>query len=133
MQYVKLTPPAVRTNTDLAILFNSDHKDSIKSYQESFAGKLDPILFEMMFRKYCEDVEHGFLAIHNDPNIPASKKYFYGKAEEVPVGRESIVGCAPYWKDNEKQLKDIQDGTIVRKLARLKALSDADEGEFPDI
>lgn len=129
---MKLTPPPIRTNTDLAIIFNSDYADSIKDYHQAFAGKLDHKTFEMIFTKFCEDQEHGFLVIVNDPNVAAQDKYFYGLAEDVPVGRESIAGCAQFWKGSEKQLKEIQDGTMEKRMEKMKKLTNPELGEFPE-
>jgi hypothetical protein len=122
-QHVTLTPPAIRSNTDVVIIFNSDYKNSIKAYNECFAGKLDPNFFKQMMVNYCEDVPHGFMAIVNNPNVKAKDKYFFGLAEELPVSIDYIVGCKEYWRGSEKQLTNIINGTLAKRIDLIQRLS----------
>lgn len=122
-QYVKLTPPAIRCNTDVAVLFNTDHRDSIEEYWKDFAGKMSKDEFFDMFRRCTEDVEHGCIVINNDPNIHYEEKFFYAKAEEVANNIHHIVGCKEMWDDNEEQLHDIKTGTVQKELKLIEKLS----------
>ena len=128
-QYVKLVPPAVRSNTDYAILFNTDYMGNLEEYHHSYAGKMDKHAFYTMFRKYTEEVPYGFLCINNDPNIPYDEKFFSGVASELPVDLDHVVGCALAWKGNIKQLKEIADGSMQKRLDRIKNISNP-EGDL---
>lgn len=128
-QYLKLTPPAIRSNTELAIVFNTDYKDSIDDYRKDFAGKLPTDEWLNMFREKCEKVKHGFLAIVTD--APYEKKFYYGKADVLPINENHIFGSREFWKGSEKQLRSIADGSMQIKydmLAKLgKPLEEEDE------
>jgi len=52
-QYIKLTPPAIRSNTEIAVLFNTDYGDSIEDYHKDFASKMPRKQFNWLFREYC--------------------------------------------------------------------------------
>lgn len=125
-QFLHLTPPSIRSNTDLAILFNSDYGDSVEEYWKDFAGKMDKKQFYWMYQKYCGEVDHGFLAIVNDPNVHPSEKFFYGKADVVPVSMDTILGCREYWSGSEKQLETIIDGTLERNIKLIGDMADPD-------
>lgn len=118
-QYVKETPPAIRTNTDYAILFNSDNYPSMEVYAEEFCGKMKKRDFISMY-EYATREKHSFLCINNDPNCPMEKKYFVGKAKVLPADINYIIGCQDYWRDNMKQLQDILSGKMEEEI-ELKA------------
>lgn len=111
-QHITLTPPAIRSNTDLVVLFNTDYADSLEHYHRDFAGKMPKEMFYQMFREATGD-PHSFMAINNDPNIEYSKKFYKGMAEVLDEGPDYIVGCPEMWKDNIEQLKDIYAGKYV--------------------
>lgn len=122
-QHITLTPPAIRSNTDLAILFNTDYADSIEHYNRDWAGKLDKDQFQTMFAMAtCK--EHHFLAIDNNPITPLEKKFFTGVALELDEGPDWILGCQEAWRDNQKQLYAIQTGSYsaMAKAARELAV-----------
>lgn len=122
-QYVKLTPPAIRSNTDYPILFNTDYMGNLEEYHKSFAGKMERGAFYNMFRKFTEDVPHGFLVIDNDPNVPYDEKFFAGLAEELPVDLDHIVGCKQAWKKDMKQLEEIASGKMQKKIDAIGKIS----------
>jgi len=126
-QYLKLTPPAIRSNTELAVVFNTDYKDSIDDYRKDFAGKLPKDEWLKMFREKCEKVKHGFLAIVAD--APYEKKFFYGKADILPIHEKHIFGSREFWKGSEKQLQSIRDGSMQRKYDLLAKLGSPQEEE----
>lgn len=128
-QHITLTPPSIRSNTDLVILFNTDYGNSLEMYWKDFAGKMDKHQFIQMFHKYCGEVEHGFLAIVNDPNVPPEKKFYYGKAEMIDVSLDSIIGCKEFWAGSEKQLEKIADGTLASQIEKIRVLSKPDDGK----
>lgn len=68
--------------------------------------------------------EHGFIAINNDPNVGYEKKFYKGKAEDLPVDIKYIMGCERAWKQNATQLKDIITGKYQEKMDRIKRLSE---------
>lgn len=122
-QYVKLTPPAIRSNTDYAVLFNTDYLNALEEYWKDFAGKMPKDAFYAMFRQYTELTEHGFLVIDNDPNQPYDNKFFYGKADEVPNNIRHIACCREAWEDNKEQYEEIKDGTIQKEIDIISNLS----------
>lgn len=121
-QHITLTPPAIRSNTDLVILFNSDYADSLEHYWRDFAGKMLKEQFYQLFREATQE-PHSFLAINNDPNCPYDKKFYKGMARVLDEGPEWIVGCPEMWKDNIQQLKDIYSNKYVerQKISHLMA------------
>lgn len=128
-QNLTLVPPSIRSNSDIVILFNSDFGDSCDGYWKDFAGKMDKYQFYNWFQKYCGNVKHGFLAIINDPNCPPEEKFFYGVADEIDVGMDSILGCREYWSGSEKQLTEIIDGTLKKNIELIHDLADPDSEE----
>lgn len=122
-QYVKMTPPAIRTNTDYAVLFNNDSLANIEEYWSSFAGKMDKYAFFHLMRKYTEEVPHGFLVIDNDPNKCYDEKFFYGVAEEIPCDIDHICCCEEAWRKNYKQLVEIATGKMAEKLELISQIS----------
>lgn len=124
-----MTPPGIRSNTDLTIIFNTDHGRSMEEYWMSFAGKMDKHAFFWLLRTYVEKVPHGFLAIVNDPNVPAEEKYFFGLADEEEVGLDTIMGCREFWMGSEKQLEDIMSGKMAEKREKISNLSKPDDEE----
>lgn len=119
-QHWSITPPAIRTQTDIAILFNSDYRNAIDEFWEDFAGKSDKKAFYRMMEKYLND--HGFIAIDNQPNVPYDKKFYYGKAEELPAKIDYILGCEQAWAGQERQLFEIETGKLEKKAKRISAL-----------
>lgn len=113
-QHITLTPPPIRSNTDLVILFNTDYADSLEHYWRDFAGKMHKEMFYKLFNEATSD-PHSFLAINNDPNVEWDKKFYVGKAEVLDEGPEWIVGCWEMWKENEKQLKEIFQGVYIER------------------
>lgn len=114
-QYITETPPPIRTNTDIAILFNTDHRGSLERYAEDFAGKMDKREFIQLFHE-ATSKPHHFLAVENDPNCPYEKKFFVGNAEMLDAKIDYIFGPEDYWFDSKDQLKDIMDGTMQETL-----------------
>lgn len=129
-QYPKLTPPAIRTNTDYAVLFNTDSTDNLKTFHENFAGKMDYYAFVNLFREKVEKVKHGFMVIDNDPKVSYDKKFFFGVAEEMPFDLDHIIGCEEMWKDSEKQLHQIADGKLASDMERISKICKPGENAF---
>lgn len=121
-QHVTETPPAIRSNTDLAVLFNTDYADSLTHYYNDFAGKMSRSVFNEIFLKHTREAHH-FLAIVNDPNCPMEKKFYTGIADELPATQDFILGCQEYWKDSQKQLRKICEGEFQENADLLKELS----------
>lgn len=122
-QYVKLTPPAIRSNTDYAVLFNTDFQGNLEEYWKSYAGKMDKYQFYNLMREHTEMVPHGFLVIDNDPNVDYNHKFFAGVAEEIPCDIDNICCCSHAWKSNEKQLIEIANGKMARRLELISQIS----------
>lgn len=122
-QHITQTPPAIRSNTDLVVLFASDYKDSIDHYHNDFAGRIHKDVFMQMFLEVTS-VEHQFLAIDNDPKKPMDKKFYFGKAEILDADPEYILGCEEFWSESSDQLEAIIRGTMQKKLERQKQLSE---------
>lgn len=114
-QYVSETPPAIRTNTDLAVIFNTDHRHSLEMYAENFSGKMDKNVFIQFLKKATEE-EHSFLVINNDPNISYKDRFYSGKAEMLDADPRYIIGCRDYWMDSRKQLSDLVSGKMQRRM-----------------
>lgn len=128
-QFITLTPPAVRSNTDVAVLFNTDYRDSLDHYWKDFAGKMDRNEFYDMFVEYCEKVPHGFLMVVTD--APYDKKFYYGVAEVLPIDEDHITCCEEAWRENEKQLAAIKDGTMQEKIDMISELTEL--GDLPNL
>lgn len=128
-QYVKLTPPAIRTNTDFAVLFNSDSHSNLEEFWHSFAGKMDKYAFYALMRKTTEEVPHGFLVIDNDPNKNYDEKFYAGVAEELPTDLDHICCCEEAWRKDYKQLVEIANGKMARRLELISQISKP-EGEL---
>lgn len=126
-QHITLTPPPIRSNTEVAVLFNTDYGPSIEHYYNDFASKMDKKQFYNMFREYTEKRKHGFLMI--DADKPYEEKFFHGKADVLPVNPEYIGGCPEYWHGSEKQLKRICDGSMHKDNERVKELAEPDSDE----
>lgn len=122
-QYPKITPPAIRSNTDYAVLFNTDRLDTLETFWKEFAGKLRKDEFIAMFRQYVEDTPHGFLFIDNDPNVDYKNKFFYGVAKKVKINIKHVACCAEAWQDDRDQLHKIADGTYARQIDMIADLS----------
>lgn len=122
-QHITLTPPAIRSNTELVILFNTDYADSLEHYWKDFGGKLPKEVFYKIFRETAGQ-ENCFLAIDNAPGTPLDKKFFWGKADLLDEGPEYVFGCKEYWIDNQKQLEDIHKGEYKKKFYLSKILSE---------
>lgn len=123
IQYKNQLPPAVRDNTDYLVLWNSDNLMNIEQYWMQFAGKMSKESFFNMFNEFTEKVEHGFIFIDTDVTKDYNDKFFYGKAELVKCGIDTIVGCEQYWRQDMKQLQDIRDGKIEHEYQLLNELS----------
>lgn len=122
-QHITLTPPSIRSNTDLVILFNTDYADSLEHYWRDFAGKLPKEVFYRLFAQATSQKNH-FLAINNDPKVPLSEKFFEGCAELLDEGPEWIVGCREMWFTNEEQLERIHGGHYNRIFEFAHMLSE---------
>lgn len=129
-QYITETPPPIRTNTDLAILFNTDHHSSLERYAEDFSGKMNKRDFINFFKNMVSE-PHTFLAIDNDPNCDPRRRYYVGKAEVLDAKIDYIMGCEAYWEDSVKQLGDIISGKMARKLELTKELAEHHPLEKP--
>lgn len=121
-QYITMTPPSIRTNTDVAILFNTDHYPSLERYKEDFGAKLSKAEFFRLFYEATRKPHH-FLAIVNDPNIPLEKKFYTGKAEFLDAEPQYILGCKEFWKGSEKQMEAIANGTMKRQIEATSELA----------
>jgi hypothetical protein len=123
-QHITMTPPSIRSNTDMAVLFSTDYKDSLEHYYKDFAGRLENMkVFKRLFHvATCKP--HHFLCIVNDPNVPYEEKFFVGQAELLKADTKYILGCAEYWSESLKQLASIADGSMKTKMARMKSLSE---------
>jgi len=113
----------------VAVLFNTDYRDSLEHYWRDFAGKMDRNAFIDMFVEYCEKVDHGFLMIVTD--APYDKKFYHGVAEILPVDLGYICCCEEAWRENLEQIKEIDDGTMQMKIDRISELSEL--GDIPNI
>jgi len=113
-QHITMTPPAIRSNTDMVVLFNTDYSDSLEHYWKDFAGKMDKDAFYRIFDSVVRE-EHCFIAIDNNPNTPYEKKFFKGKAELLPMEDKYIVGCQEFWEEDLEQLEEIGSGEMKRK------------------
>lgn len=122
-QHITLTPPAIRANTDLAILFNTDYEPALEQYWKDFAGKMERKMFYTLFYEATKE-RNSFLAIDNNPNTPYDQKFFTGKADMLDESPEYIFGCADYWKDNMKQLHSIEAGSYKRMAETTKKFAD---------
>ena len=125
-QYVKETPPPIRSNTDIAVLFNTDHRTSLEIYAEDFAGRMGKRDFIDMFLRVASE-PHSFFVIENDPNCPYNKKFYRGKAEVLEADISYIMGSAEFWQGSEKQLNDIISGKMKRRLEIRGKLSEHKE------
>lgn len=113
-QHITLTPPAIRSNTDMVVLFNTDYADSLEHYWKDFAGKMDRDAFYRIFHMATSQ-EHHFLAIDNNPNTPYDKKFFIGKADVLPEDPEYTIGCEEFWAEDMDQMRDIKNGEMKRR------------------
>jgi hypothetical protein len=113
-QHITLTPPAIRSNTDLVIMFNTDYADSLEHYWRDFAGKMPKEMFWQLFSEATSE-PHSFLAINNDPNVEYEHKFYKGMAEVLDEGPQWIVGCPEMWEKNIEQLKDIFAGKYIER------------------
>lgn len=116
-QHITMTPPPIRSNTDIPILFNTDYHDSLEHYWKDFAGKMDRDVFYQLFYQATRN-PHQFLAINNDPNVPLAERFYTGTAEVLQPKIDYILGCKEFWRGSEKQLKDIVEGDF-EKAAKL--------------
>lgn len=108
-QYLKMTPPTIRTNSDIVILFDTDYKDSMRDYHDCFAGKIRYEVFMCLYRQ-ATSVSNGFLAIDCTPGVDYGQKFFQGHAELLPPTIDYIMGCWEFWKDNLTQMREIERG-----------------------
>lgn len=117
-QHLKGFPPVVRKNTDLSILFRLINVDDRRSAYENFGSGMKFQDFEYLLDKYTEN--RGFLAMHNDPDEPIDRRFYYGKAEEIDPTR--CYGCVEYWDDNMQHRRKIKDGFFAGMDERKKEL-----------
>lgn len=122
-QHITLTPPAIRANTDLVVLFNTDYADSLEHYWKDFAGKMDYMAFRALFTAATCEANH-FLAIDNNPNTPYEEKFFTGIAEMLDEDIEYIFGCESYWRENLNQLRDIYTGKFKKFAEETHAMAE---------
>lgn len=128
-QYVKETPPPIRTNTDVAVLFNTDHYSSLECYSHDFAGRMDKREFIDLFLRVAGE-PHSFFVVQNDPNLPYDKKFFRGKAEVLEADINYILGSAEYWMGSDKQLNEILSGKMKTRLEEKSKLSEHKEHTY---
>lgn len=112
------------------MLFNTDSLDNLDQFREDFAGKMEKYAFQNLFRRYVEEIPHGFLVIDNDPNLPYDQKFFAGVAEIMPFDLDHIVGSESTWKDDMQQLQEIADGGMQAKIDLLSKMSDPENDLF---
>lgn len=122
-QHITQTPPAIRSNTDIAVLFSTDYHDSLDHYANDFGGRLHKKLFYELFFKVTNE-KHHFLAIINDPNIDVEEKYYEGMAEVLDASPEYILGCEEFWAKDLDQYDTVCDGSMQKKLDRQSKLSE---------
>lgn len=127
-QHWSMTPPCIRTQTDLAILFNSDYRNAVEEFWADFAGKAAKKGFFSMMEEHLGD--HGFVAIDNQSGVTYDKKFFAGQAEDLPASIDYILGCEKAWRGSEKQLWEIESGKFQEKAERLSKLKEF--GMFKD-
>lgn len=112
------------------MLFNTDSLDNLKTFHENFAGKMDYDAFVDLFRRKVEKVKHGFMVIDNDPKVSYNEKFFFAVAEELPFDLDHIIGCKEMWKGSEKQLQNIADGKLAKRMERISKISKPGENPF---
>lgn len=121
-QHVFGTPPAIRTNTDYAVLFNTDYANAIDEIWKDFACKMPKEMFICMMQE--KTLDYGFVLVDNDPNVPYDQKFYFGKADIID--EEFVLGCREFWKGSEEQLATIFDGSMYRHIEETSDLNDAD-------
>jgi len=119
-QYVKSTPPAIRQNTDHAVLFANSNLESIEVLSEDFAVNKDKHQFKRLMDETTQD--RSFLLVNNDPNVPFEERYFTGKAEETPIW---TAGSQEYWNRNMDQFFKIKTGKFEEETEKIKKWSEA--------
>lgn len=122
-QHVTLTPPPIRSNTDLVVIFNTDHRPSMETHWENFAGQLEKDVWFQVLQKGTIQ-PHTFLAIDANPNVPFTERFYSGKAKVLEAELEYIMGCAQYWQDSVKQLQKIASGKYKRRAELFDGLAD---------
>lgn len=121
-QHITQTPPSIRSNTDLVILFASDYYNSLDHYYKDFAGRISREAFMYLFNTATSEPHH-FLAIVNDPNVPLDEKFFVGCAEELPAKKRYILGCQEYWEESIEQLQAIANGSMQKILDKTRFMA----------
>lgn len=128
-QHIKITPPAIRTNTDIAVLFNTDNWDTLEEYHKSFAGKMPKAAFFAMFFEAVRE-DHNFMVIDNNPNTPYQEKFYVGKAEELDEDFDYVCGCREFWQNNLDQLKAICEGAMKVKVKLAHDLAEHHQSPY---
>lgn len=121
-QHVFATPPAIRTNTDYGVLFNTDYASAIEELWKDFACKMPKNMWLSIMDNYTKD--YGFIVVDNDPNVPYDMKFFAGRAEIIE--EEFVLGCEEYWKGSDEQLRNIFSGQMKRHIEETSELNDVD-------
>ena len=122
-QHVTGTPPAVRQNTDHAVLFKNFYTKALDHMNDDFSREKDKQLFYQELDKYTND--RNFLFIDNDPDCPLEKYRYTGKAEVIE--EPFTLGCEQYWRDNMDQYEDIYSGKIAEQKEKISRLSDIEK------
>lgn len=113
-QHITMTPPPIRSNTEFAVLFNTDYADAMEHYWRDFAGKLPKDVFYDIFYRATKTPYH-FLFINNDPNVPLAERFYTGIADVLDSKIDYITGSKEYWRGSEKQIQDIISGDFQRR------------------
>lgn len=127
-QYVKSTPPAIRQNTDHAVIFANSNIEAVDVLAQDFAINKDKNQFQRLINECTQD--RHFLFVDNDPNKPYDKRYYWGKAEETP---DFVCGSEEYWERDMEQLRSIMSGKFKRDTETIKKWTDPEYAKnFPD-
>lgn len=121
-QHVTGTPPCIRQNTDMGIIFKNYNKQALDHLTDDFSHTKDKDYFQNLLHRYTED--QNFLAIDNDPNTKDEDYLYHGKADIID--EPFPLGCGVYWRTQPEQLNEIMEGKYIRQMDRIKGLSDVD-------
>ena len=121
-QWVTNVGPGVRANTDYIVILKCEFARQLEELWKDYAPRTNKEQFYQMVDRYTKD--DGFLFVVNDPRAPENNVWYYGKAEEVPrEGWDAVWGSKEFWKDSERQLKLVLDGSLARKQDRLAEIA----------
>lgn len=122
-QHVTGTPPCIRQNTDMGVIFKNYNKQALDHLTDDFSHTKDKDEFARTIHKYTED--QSFLAIDNDPNTHDEDYMYYGKADKID--EPFALGCEIYWRQNPTQYQELMEGKYLKQMDRISELSDVDK------